>query len=151
MPYHLRNAFLPDLAVLADHNQAMAEETEGRTLDRKTIEAGLHAVISDPHKGFYLIAEEDGVTVGNLMITFEWSDWRNGMMWWFQSVYIQPDHRKKGLFRQMYQHILDLARQKNVREVRLYVDKDNVAAQKVYESLGMTQSHYLMYEIEMGK
>lgn len=149
MPYHLRNALLPDLAVLADHNQAMAEETEGRKLDRKTIEAGLNAVLSDPHKGFYLIAEEDGNTVGNLMITFEWSDWRNGMMWWFQSVYIRPEHRKKGLFRQMYQHILDVARTKNIREVRLYVDKDNVEAQKVYESLGMIQSHYLMYEIEL--
>jgi GNAT superfamily N-acetyltransferase len=149
MSYSLRKALLPDLAILADHNQAMALETEGRELNRATIEAGLMAVLSDPHKGFYLIAEHEGRIVGNLMITFEWSDWRNGMMWWFQSVYIRPEHRGAGLFREMYQYILNDARRKGVKEVRLYVDKSNVNAQKVYEKLGMVESHYLMYEIPL--
>lgn len=149
MSYSLRTALLPDLPILADHNQAMALETEDRALARPIIEAGLNAVLSDPHKGFYLVAEQEGRIAGNLMITFEWSDWRNGPMWWFQSVYIRPEDRGKGLFRQMYQHVLDMARSKGVKEVRLYVDKENKNAQKVYESLGMVQSHYYMYEIEL--
>ncbi|HHG84186.1 MAG TPA: GNAT family N-acetyltransferase [Bacteroidetes bacterium] len=150
MNYHLRIALLSDLTALADHNQAMALETENRELSRPVIEAGLKAVLSDPQKGFYLVAtHEDGRVAGNLMITFEWSDWRNAPMWWFQSVYIRPTDRGVGLFKKMYLHILEMARSKGVKEVRLYVDKTNEHAQRVYESLGMKQSHYFMYEIDL--
>lgn len=149
MHFQLRTATPADLQILLDHNQAMAMETENRHLKDEVIRAGLSAVLNDPSKGFYLVAEDDGTVVGNLMITFEWSDWRNGIMWWFQSVYVKPDYRGKGVFKQMYQHIMSEAKANDVRELRLYVEKENVRAQKVYEALGMAESHYLMYEIEL--
>ncbi len=147
MKYTIRNAELKDLPRLADHNQAMARETEDRELSREVLEAGLQEVLTHPEKGFYLVMEHEGEVVANLMVTIEWSDWRNAPMWWFQSVYVRPEHRGKGLFGQMYHEVMFQARAAGVKELRLYVEKTNTRAQRVYEKLGMEESHYLMYEV----
>lgn len=150
MKYNLRKATLDDLVVLADHNQAMALETENKTLDREVLENGLATVLADKSKGFYLVALDDSDQVAaNLMITIEWSDWRNAPIWWFQSVYVRTEHRRKGIFAQMYQEVKAMAKKAGVPELRLYVEQENTNAQKVYEQLGMSQSHYLMYEVEV--
>lgn len=136
-----------DLPELAAFNQAMARETEGKELDAETLAAGVAAVFSDSNRGFYVVAESESGVVGGLMVTFEWSDWRNGQFWWIQSVFIQPDHRGRGLYRMLYDHVKTLAAERgNVCGFRLYVEKDNMNAQKVYEKLGMTETHYKMYE-----
>ena len=146
---HIRKAQLSDLARLVEHNQMMAQETEDRTLDHDTLKAGLQAVLHDPNKGFYLVAEDNGAVIANLMITFEWSDWRNGQMWWFQSVFVRPEARGQGVFARMYAHVLDMAKAEGVKELRLYVEKTNVRAQEVYRRLGMEASHYDMWEVEV--
>ena len=144
---HIRPATHADLDILQSNNLAMAMETEGRALDPQVLRAGLAHVLSDPSKGFYIVAEENGQAVGNLMVTVEWSDWRNAPMWWFQSVYVLPEARSKGVFAQMYAHVHARAQAEGVKELRLYVEKENVRAQKVYAALGMAESHYLMYEV----
>lgn len=146
MAYSIRKATSDDLTLLADHNQAMALETENRQLDRLTVTEGVRAVLNDPQKGHYWVAEYEGAVVANLMITIEWSDWRNAPVWWFQSVYVKPEHRGKSLFSRMYRHIEAEARSSGVRELRLYVEKTNEHAQMVYRKLGMEQSHYYMFE-----
>ena len=136
-----------DVAALVEFNQLMAWETEQKKLDDSTLRKGVAALITDASKGFYLVAEQNEKVVGSLMVTTEWSDWRNGVFWWIQSVYISPDYRRQGIYAQLYAEVKALAeQQKNVCEFRLYVDKENLVAQKTYESLGMQQSHYLMYE-----
>lgn len=149
MDFLIRKATIDDLSILADHNQAMAMETENRELPRLTITEGIRAVLTDPRKGHYWVAEAEGKVVANLMITIEWSDWRNSPVWWFQSVYVRPEFRGKGIFRKMYQKIADDARENGVPELRLYVEKSNVRAQKVYQALGMQESHYYMYEVDL--
>jgi len=124
----------------------MARETEELELDRETVTRGVAAVFDDLSKGFYLVAEEGAAVVGSLMITYEWSDWRNGVVWWIQSVYVVPDHRRRGIYAGLYEEIKRLVERSNVRGLRLYVDHRNKAAQKVYERLGMTAEHYQMYE-----
>jgi ribosomal protein S18 acetylase RimI-like enzyme len=136
-----------DLASLVKFNQLMAWETEQKTLDESVLCNGVAALIADHNKGFYLVAEQDNNVVGSLMVTTEWSDWRNGVFWWVQSVYISPDFRRKRVYAQLYAEVKILAeQQQNVCGFRLYVEKENLIAQKTYESLGMEQSHYLMYE-----
>jgi ribosomal protein S18 acetylase RimI-like enzyme len=136
-----------DLASLVKFNQLMAWETEQKTLDESVLCKGVAALIADHNKGFYLVAEQDNNVVGSLMVTTEWSDWRNGVFWWVQSVYISPDFRRQGVYAQLYAEVKTLAeQQQNVCGFRLYVEKENLIAQKTYESLGMEQSHYLMYE-----
>jgi ribosomal protein S18 acetylase RimI-like enzyme len=136
-----------DLASLVKFNQLMAWETEQKTLDESVLCKGVAALIADHNKGFYLVAEQDNNVVGSLMVTTEWSDWRNGVFWWVQSVYISPDFRRQGVYAQLYAEVKILAeQQQNVCGFRLYVEKENLIAQKTYESLGMEQSHYLMYE-----
>jgi GNAT superfamily N-acetyltransferase len=142
----IRTATLADLPFLHANNMALAWESESKRLDAATLEKGLHNLLNDPSKGFYIIAEVDGVPAGNLMITVEWSDWRNSPMWWFQSVYLLPEYRGQRIFSAMYAHIRERARAEGVRVLRLYVEKDNVSAQKVYQAMGMAESHYLMYE-----
>lgn len=132
---------------LVEFNQAMALETEGKELDTQILKDGVEAVFQDEKKGFYVVAEENSQIVGGLMITFEWSDWRNAWFWWIQSVYIRPNFRGRGIYRLLYNFVKECAAQSaNVCGFRLYVEKENVRAQKVYEKLGMEQSHYLMYE-----
>lgn len=142
----IRTAKVEDADALTAFNQAMALETEGRQLDSEILKRGVEAVFQDDKKGFYVVAESDDKIVGGLMITFEWSDWRNSWFWWIQSVYILPEFRGQGLYRKLYQYVLEAAAQNNVCGFRLYVEKENVSAQRVYEKLGMETSHYLMFE-----
>ncbi len=144
---NIRLAGREDVFHFVEFNQAMALETEGKTLDRSTVEAAVEAVIDDPNKGFYVVAEEDGQIVGGLLITYEWSDWRGRWWWWIQSVFIRPEARGKRVYSQLNDFVKQLAREAgNVYGIRLYVETDNVHAQLVYEKVGMEQSHYLMYE-----
>jgi GNAT superfamily N-acetyltransferase len=143
----IRPAKLSDAPAMVEFNQAMAHETEGKHLDRETLMGGVEAVFHAADKGFYVIAEADGKIVGGLMVTFEWSDWRNGWFWWIQSVYVLPDFRGRKIYRMLYEFVKEKASEaKNVRGFRLYVEQENSRAQKVYEKMGMEQSHYLMYE-----
>jgi ribosomal protein S18 acetylase RimI-like enzyme len=143
----IRLAQKEDAPALVEFNQAMAQETEGKRLERAILQSGVKAVFADEKKGFYVVAENEGEIVGGLMITFEWSDWRNLWFWWIQSVYIMPDFRGQKIYSRLYDFVKDLAREKgNVCGFRLYVEKENARAQKVYEKVGMEQSYYLMYE-----
>ena len=133
-------------------NIAMASETEDKALDPITLQQGVSEVLSNPVKGFYLLAVFSETIVGQLMITSEWSDWRNGYFWWIQSVYVKRDHRKRGVYKALNEEVLNLARLNGgICGIRLYVDKDNTAAQQVYRNLGMSESNYDMYEIELGQ
>jgi ribosomal protein S18 acetylase RimI-like enzyme len=146
---NIRRAETKDLALLVAFNQAMAQETENKLLPDETITAGARAVLGNPHHGFYLVAETlEKEVVGGLMVTFEWSDWRNAQFWWIQSVYVLPKFRGQGVYRQLYQKVKDLARtnETKVCGFRLYVEKENIIAQTVYKNLGMEESHYLMFE-----
>ncbi len=144
---NIRIAEKQDALDLVEFNQAMALETEGKKLDSDVLRKGVEAVFEDEKKGFYVVAEDDRKIVGGLMITFEWSDWRNSWFWWIQSVYILPEYRGRSIYRLLYQYVKVKADEsKNVCGFRLYVEKENVNAQKVYEKLGMESSHYLMYE-----
>lgn len=144
---NIRLAERDDIPALVEFNQAMALETEGKNLDAPILQSGVEAVFDDEKKGFYVVAEAAGRIAGGLMITFEWSDWRNGWFWWIQSVYILPAFRGQGIYRLLYEFVKEKARDRaNVRGFRLYVEKENTRAQKVYEKLGMESSHYLMYE-----
>ncbi len=136
-----------DAPNLVEFNQAMALETEGKTLDSNILQNGVEAVFQSTDRGFYVVAEEDGKIAGGLMVTFEWSDWRNAWFWWIQSVYILPTYRGRKIYSLMYAFVKKLAdEQGNVCGFRLYVEHDNKNAQKVYEKLGMESSHYQMYE-----
>ena len=137
-----------DVAAITQFNIAMAAETEDLALDPQTVRAGVAAVVSDDRRGFYLVARSDGKAVGSLMITYEWSDWRNGNLWWIQSVYVVPSARKQGIFRLLYDNVMSLAQQSgDAAGVRLYVEKDNRSAQEVYRKLGMSETAYRVFEI----
>ena len=144
----IRRAAAGDIDSLVAFNVAMARETEDRPLPEDIVRAGVGAALDDPRHGFYVVAVEDGEIVGSLMITYEWSDWRNGTWWWIQSVYVLPEARGRGVYRALYAFVRERARdEENVRGFRLYVEKSNRAAQRVYEALGMHESSYLMYEV----
>jgi len=148
---NIRIAIPDDAPALVAFNQAMALETEGKTLADDKISPGVAAVFSDEKKGFYVVGEdENGSIVGGLMVTYEWSDWRNAWFWWIQSVYILPEYRGQKLYSRMYDFIKQRAAASgNVCGFRLYVENDNFNAQKVYDAVGMHGSHYLMYEEEV--
>ncbi len=144
---NIRIANFADAASLIEFNQAMALETEGKRLDAAILQSGVEAIFANQDKGFYVVAEDNGKIIGGLMITFEWSDWRNKWFWWIQSVYILPEARAKKTYSRLYDFVKEKARtQADVCGFRLYVERENAHAQKVYEKLGMTGSHYLMYE-----
>jgi len=143
----VRQATINDQQSIVNFQLAMANETEGIELDRPTVEQGVKAVISDNTKGNYYVTEINGQVISSLLTTFEWSDWRNGTILWIQSVYVLPEFRRKGVYREMYSHIKDLVLTTNdLNGIRLYADKSNHPAQKTYESLGMNQDHYVMFE-----
>ena len=127
----------------------MAMESEGYALDYERTLKGVESVLLDDTKGRYVLAVIDGKPVASLMLTREWSDWNCCWYLWIQSVYVSPDYRKKGIFKAMYEEVLKLAKSEGVSQVRLYVDKDNKKAQTVYQKAGMSECHYLMYEVEV--
>lgn len=143
---NIQEATLHDKAEIADFQMKMAVETEGLTLDPVVLKQGVASVFNDAAKGKYFIAKDEDKTIGALMITYEWSDWRNGWVWWIQSVYILEDYRKKGVFKEMYLYIQKAAKKAKVRGLRLYVDKSNTGAQAVYKAIGMDGEHYTLYE-----
>ena len=126
--------------------RGMALETERITLDGEVVLKGVRSVLNDASRGHYFVAELDGGIVGQLMLTREWSDWRNGDIWWIQSVYVDPSFRGRGVFSQMYRHVRQAAREHDVRGLRLYVEKHNESAKRVYERLGMTTTYYDVME-----
>lgn len=146
----VRDATRDDIGTLVDFNAAMAKETEAKTLRPDVLRAGVTAVFDEPRRGFYRVAEIDGRVAGCLMITYEWSDWRNGDWWWIQSVYVHPDFRRHGVFRALYAHVDAAARAlPGVVGLRLYVEKENKRAQQTYASLGMHETEYDMYAVNI--
>ena len=153
--FRIRPAHGADATLIADWNAAMAKETEGKVLDPATVRAGVAGGIADPAKARYFVAMEDanvagaetvGMPVGTLMLTTEWSDWRNGQWWWIQSVYVPPEHRRKGVFSALYRHVEGLAREApGVIGLRLFVERENANAQRTYEALGMQDEGYKVY------
>lgn len=147
MPPTLRRAVLADAPIITEFNRRLAEETEGKVLDPAVLAIGVAAGLGDADKALYFVAEEDGAILGQLMLTREWSDWRNGWIWWIQSVYVRQDARRRGIFRSLYHHVQALAEaDPQVIGLRLYVEKENHAAQQTYLSLGMEQTSYLVLE-----
>lgn len=145
----IRRATLEDLPLLVANNRAMALETEGKSLDADTVTRGTRAALDDERRGFYLVATSDDRAVGQLMVTYEWSDWRAGDFWWIQSVYVDPSARRRGVYRALYAHLLARARaEPGVVGVRLYVEHENHAAQATYAALGMKRASYAMYEVD---
>jgi GNAT superfamily N-acetyltransferase len=143
----IRQGNAGDVNALVEFNQAMALETEGKKLDSKTLAKGVAAVFGDTDKGFYVVAEDElGDIVGSLLIVYEWSDWRNAWFWWITSVYVTPALRGEGIYRSLYEHVKEIARNNgNVHGFRLYVDLENTDAQKVYEKVGMFASNYMLF------
>ena len=143
----IRIADIADAPVLIDFNIRMARETEDLELSFELISNGVLNMINKPGHGFYIVAEIDEKIVGSLMITTEWSDWRNGFFWWIQSVYVEPGSRRMGIYREMYSYIKTIAQEdKLVCGFRLYVEENNTTAKAVYETLGMKKTHYLLFE-----
>ena len=142
----VRRATAADADVIADFNARMALETEQLRLDPPTLAAGVRAALADDHKALYFVAEINGMVAGQLMITREWSDWRNADIWWIQSVYVHPDHRGRGIFRSLFQHVEREAIAAGVCVIRLYVHSTNTSARACYESLGMHSGHYQVME-----
>ena len=137
-----------DADTIADFNGRMAWETEHKRLDAEIVGRGVSRVFDDSAKGFYLVGELDGEVVGQLMVTYEWSDWRDGWIWWIQSVYVREDCRRRGIFRSLHDEAIRLARSSgNVVGVALYVERDNTRAQSTYERLGMRDAGYVVREL----
>ncbi|HEY9881308.1 MAG TPA: GNAT family N-acetyltransferase [Leptolyngbyaceae cyanobacterium] len=146
-PIQIRQATSGDAEVITAFNIALAEETEGKTLDAVTVTAGVYALLERPQYGFYVVAEQQEQIVGSLLITFEWSDWRNGVIWWIQSVYVHPDCRRQGVFRHLYAQVQAWAQQEEgVCGLRLYVEEANHKAQATYRTLGMEPTGYQVFE-----
>ena len=147
MAFVVRDATEADAPKIVEFQLAMAKETEGIELDRETCTRGVAAVFSDATLGRYFVAAQDGVVVGSLMITYEWSDWRNGVFWWIQSVYVRPEFRGKGIYRALHAHVRTMAKAAGgVCGFRLYVEKENAAAQETYRRLGMHETPYVLFE-----
>lgn len=143
----IRQATPGDAPLIAQYNAFMALETENRVLEQEILRNGVEAVLKNPALGVYYVAEADGKAAGQLMITYEWSDWRNGMFWWIQSVYVREDYRKKGVFKALFHHVESEARSRaGVCGLRLYVEHENERAKKIYEKLGMNRTGYQLYE-----
>jgi ribosomal protein S18 acetylase RimI-like enzyme len=143
----IRLATPQDAPVLVEFNGAMALETEGKELLPGVIGAGVRSLLGNPASGFYVVAETEDRVVGSLMITKEWSDWRNGTFWWIQSVYVRPEFRRQGVYKRLYRHVQEMAAQDPaVCGFRLYVERENGRAQATYQALGMKETRYLVFE-----
>jgi GNAT superfamily N-acetyltransferase len=142
-----REATESDVSTIVDFQIAMARETEELDLDREVCARGVTAVFEDASRGRYFLAESEGVVVASLMITYEWSDWRNGNVWWIQSVYVVPESRQQRVYAGLYEHVRQMVQaDDSLRGIRLYVDRRNVRAQEVYTRLGMNGEHYQVFE-----
>jgi GNAT superfamily N-acetyltransferase len=146
---NVRIATNNDADSLVEFNQAMALETEGKRLDPNIVDPAVRSVFIDTEKGFYVVAEEDGMIVGGLLVTYEWSDWRNAWWWWVQSVYIRPEGRGKRVYSLLYDFVKAKAKDAGAYGIRLYVETENVHAQRVYEKVGMQRSNYIMYDEQL--
>ncbi len=147
MNTQIRKAKKADLSSIVEFQMAMALETENLNLDKTTLEKGVLATFEDSSKGFYFVCEIEGEITASLMITFEWSDWRNGLVYWIQSVFVKREFRRMGIYKKMYGFIKELVMQdKNIKGIRLYVDKTNVRAQQTYKNTGMNGEHYQLFE-----
>jgi GNAT superfamily N-acetyltransferase len=147
--YTIRDARLSDAAIIARFNREMALETEQRQLTPQRVLRGVKALLADAAKGSYYVAESGGEVIGQLLITYEWSDWRNGNFWWIQSVYVVPEWRGRGVFKSLHAHIERLARKRrDVCGMRLYVDAHNTKAKEVYARLGLNSTHYELWETD---
>ena len=152
MELKIREAALSDAQLLAAFNLLLAQESEGLRLAEATAQAGVTALLKDPAKGLYYVAEAEGAVVAQVMITYEWSDWRNGTIWWIQSVYVKPEFRRAGIFRALFNHLRGLAQtRKDVCSLRLYVHAENTRAAESYKRLGMTLTQYEVFELDVRK
>jgi GNAT superfamily N-acetyltransferase len=143
----VRQAGPADAELVCLFNSLLAEESEGKKLDMTTLRPGVAAVLGDAHKGYYFLAEEDGAIIGQLALTYEWSDWRNGWFWWIQSVYVRKEARRKGVFRALFDHVVERARSDGgVIGIRLYVESDNHVAHAVYRDMGLEWTSYKVME-----
>lgn len=143
----IRIAERKDIYSILKFQLEMAKETEGVELEYSVVEKGINAVLNDSSKGRYYVAESNGKVVGSLLTTYEWSDWRNGTVLWIQSVYIEPQYRRKGIYSMLYEHVKNyVIKNPDLKGIRLYADKSNETAQKVYRKLGMSPDHYITFE-----
>jgi ribosomal protein S18 acetylase RimI-like enzyme len=143
----IRKAKFKELETIVEFQFLMAKETEGIDLDKEIVFNGVEAVFEDISKGSYYVTEENEEILACLLITPEWSEWRNGTVYWIQSVYVKSEHRGKGIFKAMYVYIKTMVQEdSDLKGIRLYVEKENVKAQAVYEKIGMTAEHYKLYE-----
>lgn len=135
-----------------EFNLRLAAETEDLKLDPAFVEPGVASLLADPAKGIYFVAHLKGTIIGQVMITYEWSDWRNGNIWWLQSVYVRQDFRQQGVFRKLFRHVENLARaREDVCGLRLYMHAENSRARQSYERLGMRHTAYEVFEMSLGK
>ena len=145
----IREGSISDTPTIAKFQPQMALETESKILKESTIRQGVESVLKCPNKGFYIIAETDSQVIGSLLVTYEWSDWRNGWFFWIQSVFVDAKYRRQGVYRVMHSEVIRRTKESgNCCGIRLYVEKDNRNAQKVYKTLGMHETDYYLYEEE---
>jgi GNAT superfamily N-acetyltransferase len=147
MAFTIRQATPRDAATVVEFNQLLAHESEGKTLDLALLGPGVERALADPAKAVYFLAEEQGRVLGQLSYTTEWSDWRNGWIWWIQSVYVRPEARRRGVFRSLYAHLRTIAKEDpEVIGIRLYVERDNEKAHHTYLGMGMEWTSYLVMQ-----
>ncbi len=147
MSFIVRPASAIDAAAIVEFNRRLALETENLALDPAVLQAGVAKVLADPLRGRYFVADDGGEVIGQIMITYEWSDWRDGWIWWIQSVYVRDDRRKNGVFRSILEFIERLAEiDGNVAAMRLYVEKANHAAQRTYQRMGFDEIHFRLLQ-----
>ena len=152
MKYDVRAATGADVDALVAFNRAMAAESEDKALDLERLRAGIEALLERPDGGYYLIAWHRRERAGALMLTFEWSDWRDGRFWWIQSVFVAPQWRRRGVYSALHAHVRNAARaDPRACGLRLYVERDNVGAMATYRALGMAETHYRIYEEEFDR
>lgn len=149
MRIEIRRAVADDIDRIVEFNLAMARESEDKGLNAETLRAGVAAVLAEPANGFYLVAEADGQPAGSLMVTTEWSDWRNGRFWWIQSVFVAPEHRRLGIYSRLHDSVRRAAQADGqCCGLRLYVERNNIGAQATYARLGMAPTRYDLFEEE---
>jgi len=149
----VRSAGADDAPAIVAYNLALALESEELALDADAVARGVAHVFMDPSRGRYLVAEADGVMIGQLMLTWEWSDWRDGTFWWIQSVYVAPEHRGQGVFKSLFQEVIRQSYESDddVCGIRLYVERDNATAQRTYAQLGMHETAYRLMELVLDR